>query len=69
MKFSILRNSVVSKNQLLWQQIESSPKSKGKNCNDYHIFKSTPFTVETCIKEPRFFLGSLNRFLNKWLLF
>ena len=26
-------------------------------------------TVETRIKEPRFFLGSLNRFLIKWLLF
>ena len=26
-------------------------------------------TVETCIKEPRFVLGSLNRFLITWLLF
>ena len=26
-------------------------------------------TVEAHIKEPKFFLGSLNRFLIKWLLF
>ena len=40
----------------------------------FHILRIVVFffffdTVETRIKEPRFFSGSLNRFLIKWLLF
>ena len=34
---------------------------------EFDVNKTEPFrsTVETCIKEPRFFLGSLHRFLIK----
>ena len=42
-----------------------------KSCQAQYFVKARLFclAVETCIKESNFFLGSLNRFFIKWLLF